>query len=108
MFLSTQVICEKRSVSVRELTLREIRAWVAEAEAKQKSLSDASLTPSYDFASMLAFDTPLDDLVRMTDLKEVSDFDDLSQSEIAKIEAECRVLNPAFFKLAGIFRPVPV
>lgn len=94
MVLTKQVdIGEGKTITVRELTVGEIRAWLAEAEA-----SDAN---GVDVVGALLFDDmALADLARMTDIS-VQDMDALPLSVINQIKGAAKALNPNFFALRG-------
>lgn len=84
----------ERTVSVRELTLKEIRAWLADA-------SDESSADALDFVGMTVVDgVTLEDLARMTDLT-VADMDALTPSEVQRLADVCREVNPGFFRVAA-------
>lgn len=82
-------ISEKQSVEVRELTVGEIRRWLAEIEAEAESEVDL-------VGEFLRPDLSLMDLARLTDLT-VEDMDDLPQSALGKITDMAKQLNPDFF-----------
>lgn len=78
-----------REVTVRELTVGEVRAWVAEIES--------GVTVDV-IGSMVFEDCALADLVRMSDMT-VTEMDGLGQSDLAALRDKCRALNPHFFKV---------
>lgn len=84
-------ISEDRAVEVRELTVGEIRRWLAELESEASEEADI-------VGEFLRSDLSLRDLARLTDLT-VEDMDDLPQSAIGKIADTARKLNPDFFGL---------
>lgn len=85
-----------RTVHVRELTVGEIRNWLANVEA------------SGDMVDLALFEeVSLTDLQRMTDLETL---EDLAPSQLRRIEAKAREVNGDFFgmrdRLAKIGRAV--
>jgi hypothetical protein len=92
MVLTKQVeIGDGKTVTVRELTVGEIRTWLAEAEAKSAEGIDL-------IGALLMGEVALDDLARMTDIT-VAEMDGLSQSALNTILEAARTLNPNFFGL---------
>lgn len=78
-------------VTVRELTVGEIRAWLAEAEQATEAQMDV-------VGSLLLGDVALADLARMTDIS-AAEMDALPLSAINQIKAVARGLNADFFAL---------
>jgi hypothetical protein len=76
-------------VTVRELTVAEVSAWLNDAEAGRP----------VNVAHELAFDAfGLDDLAHMSDISA----DELAKhapSEMAELVRECKALNPHFFRV---------
>lgn len=90
MSATKQVDVDGRTVTVRELTVREVRDWVTEIESGGKTI---------DVAGEFVFeDCAVDDLVRMSDMSREA-FDDLAPSQIEPIREAARVLNPGFFRV---------
>ncbi len=79
------------TVTVRELTVAEVRAWLREAETAGEGEVDI-------VGEALMEECSFDDLARMSDLA-VEEMDDLAPSEIAQVIAAAREVNPAFFGL---------
>ena len=78
----------ERTVTVRELTVGEIRDWLRDMEARNTKLDLVD--------GMLLTELALSDLCRMSDLPEDA-LDDLTQSEIDALLEAARELNPHFF-----------
>lgn len=87
-----------RRVEVRELTIGEIRSWLAElTEQLERSFDDEAVNEPVDLVGEhLLDDMTLDDLVRMTDLDH-DGINELSQSALDQVAATARELNPRFF-----------
>jgi len=90
MAASRQVQVGALTVNVRELTVGEVRDWLASIESGQTSV-DAAGEYVFDDASV-------QDLARMCDLP-ASGFDAYTPSEIEPIRQAARELNPHFFGL---------
>lgn len=87
------------SVTVRELTVLQVRAWLAEivepAAAELDLLNEALFT-----------DCAISDLKRMTSLTE-EQINHMRPSELRKVIALCKELNPDFFGFMGrLVKPV--
>lgn len=78
------------TVTVRELTVREVRDWAQSIEM--------GLIKVDPVAFMAMEDCSLQDMEFMTD-KTVAELEVLAPSELAEIVAICRKLNPHFFRL---------
>lgn len=79
-----------REVKVIELTVSEIRGWLAEVGAKKEGI---------DIADQLLFeDVALSELQKMTDLT-AAEIDGAPPSELRTILAKCREVNSDFFAL---------
>lgn len=90
MSATKQVDVDGRAVTVRELTVGEVRDWVTEIESGGKTI---------DVAGEFVFeDCSVDDLVRMSDMPREA-FDDLTPSQIEPIREAARALNPGFFRV---------
>lgn len=90
MSATKQVDVDGRAVTVRELTVGEVRDWVTEIESGGKTI---------DVAGEFVFeDCSVDDLVRMSDMPREA-FDDLAPSQIEPIREAARALNPGFFRV---------
>jgi hypothetical protein len=90
MAASRQVQIGSLAVTVRELTVGEVRDWLASVESGQ-TLVDAAGEYVFEDASV-------QELARMCDLP-VSGFDAFTPSEIEPIRQAARDLNPHFFGL---------
>ncbi len=87
-----------RLVTVRELTVAEVRAWLVEAEAGER----------VDPLHALAFDDfGLADIARMCDAT-ADELEAFAPSDLSPLVEACRGLNPHFFKvraaLSGVAR----
>jgi hypothetical protein len=80
------------TVTVRELTVAEVRTWVAEQEA------GASVDP---LRAMVFDDCGLDDLARMSDAS-ADALEAFGHSELERVREACKALNPHFFKVRAI------
>lgn len=86
---SRTVALGERAVTVRELTVREVRDWLTEIEA------GAPVDPLH----ALAFeDFGLEDLARMCDAP-AADLEAFAPSDLAELVAAARALNPHFFRV---------
>jgi len=79
---------DQRTVTVRELTVGEIRDWLRDMDARNAPLDLVD--------GMLLTELAISDLCRMSDLPEDA-LDDLTQSEIDRLLEAARELNPHFF-----------
>ena len=79
-----------RQVVIKELSLGEIRAWLASVvnQSEGGDVVDALLFEDFDPAA----------LVRMTDLT-AADLDSYTPSDLRRLAAVCRELNPDFFAM---------
>lgn len=83
------------ALTVRELTVAEIRAWLADAESQL--LRDADGTP--DVVGLWLLDEcSFGDLLRMSTVTR-DQLGDFTPAEIRELVAVCRELNPDFFTL---------
>lgn len=93
MIAVKQIKADDRLITVRELTVGEIRAWLASAEAQD----DAGV----DVVGALLFEqVTLDDLARMCDVS-VDEMNALPLSVINQVKAAAEALNADFFALRG-------
>jgi hypothetical protein len=76
-------------VTVRELTVSEVRSWLVEVE------SGAPVDP---LRAMVFDDCSLDDLARMADVS-AARLEGLTGSELAPIYEAAKALNPHFFRV---------
>ena len=88
------------TVTVRELSVAEVRAWVAEFEAGDR------VDP---IRSMVFDDCSLDDLARMCDMPAEA-MEAHGPAGLADLHAKCKAINPHFFKvreaLLGVSRAI--
>lgn len=81
----------QRTVTVRELTVREVRAWLTEMAAQIQR----------DPLHALAFDEiGLDELARMTDWS-ADDLEMFAPSQLAEVLRVAKRINPDFFRIRG-------
>jgi hypothetical protein len=85
-----RVTIGERTVTVRELTVREVRDWALRV--------DAGLIPLDAVGQFALPDCTLSDLIEMSDAT-AELLDDLAPSELEQIAEVARKLNPHFFKL---------
>lgn len=76
-------------VTVRELSVAEVRAWVAELEA------GASVDP---LRCMVLDDCSLDDLARMSDAT-AEQLEAYGPADLARVRDKAKALNPHFFRV---------
>lgn len=89
MRITKELALGEQVVTVKELTLSEIRGWLAEGERSgERDVVDA----------LLLDDCPLDDLLRFCSATP-DELDRLTQSELRELVAEVKELNPDFFGL---------
>ena len=82
----------ERTITVRELTVRDIRDWLVEAEA------GVAVDPLH----ALAFEQfGLQDLARMCDAT-ADDLECYPPSELDPLVAACKRINPHFFRVRGL------
>ena len=85
------------SVTARELTVAEVRAWLVESEAG---------APVDPLRSMVFEDCSLDDLQRMSDATAEA-LEGFTTSELEPLREACKALNPHFFRVrAALIRVV--
>ena len=90
------VILGARTVTVRELTVREVRDWLTAQEVARES----------DVIGALALDEcSLDDLAHMSDISAV-DLEGYAPSELVDLVSLCKALNPHFFKVRAALSSV--
>lgn len=83
-------------VTVRELTVADVRTWLVEAEAG---------TEVDPLGSMVFDDCSLSDLVRMSDADKDA-LEGLTYSELLPLRDACKVLNPHFFRVRAALQKV--
>ena len=79
----------ERSVTVRELTVAEVRDWMVEAE------TGAGQDPLH---ALVLEDCGLGDLARMSDIG-TAEMEAYAPSDLAELIAACKALNPHFFRM---------
>ncbi len=82
-----------RTVTVKELTVAEVRLWFKALEKAGEGGIDV-------VDECLIEDMSLGDVRRMTDLQP-ADMDELTPSEVEQLMAVCMGLNPHFFRMRG-------
>lgn len=82
-------------ITIKELTVAEVRHWMMDMIEKEKS-TDESEQLEFVLDQKLFEDIGISDIVRMTDLTAdvVRDF---TPSEFRTVIERCKVLNPDFF-----------
>lgn len=93
----------ERSVLFKELTLAEIRQWLAlvtaDAAAAATTENAGFSAPAVDVATSQLFeDFDVADLVMLTDLVD-DDLGDFTPAELAAIHARCKTVNARFFAM---------
>lgn len=100
MAASGQVRIGERDITVREVSVAEVRDWIVEIEA------GAQVDPLRAF---VFDDCSLDDLARMCDLS-AEDMERYGPLELAPLRDKCKAFNPHFFKvreaLVGVSRAI--
>jgi len=89
MAAQVEVLVGERTVIVRELTVAEVRSWVAEIEAG--AIADP-------LRALVLDDCTLDDLARMTDIS-ADEMEQHTVGELLSVRDKARALNPHFFKV---------
>lgn len=90
MAASLEVSIGDRRVTVRELSVTEVRDWIAEHETGQ--------VPIDPVRAMVFDDCSLDDLARMCDMPADS-MEEFGPVALGPLHDACKALNPHFFKL---------
>ncbi|MBF0213052.1 MAG: hypothetical protein HQM00_05730 [Magnetococcales bacterium] len=88
--IQKQITIGDRVVTVHEMTVSEIRSWVASLDDSQINLVDHGLIDTVS----------LPDIQRMTDLTP-EETDGMTPSQIDTVVDACKGVNGHFFKLAG-------
>lgn len=88
-----------RTVTIREVTLKAYRAWLKDviAQSRQEEI------PLYSVDRDLFEDFALTDLSRFTDLT-VDQLDEMRPSDLRKVIAAIKEVNPDFFEMRGRMR----
>ena len=82
-----------RTVTVKELTVAEVRQWFKSLEQAKEGTIDV-------VAECLIEDISLGDVCRMTDLQTM-DLDEMTPSELEQVISVCMGVNPHFFRMRG-------
>lgn len=80
----------EREVTVRELTVKEVRNWVAEIEAG--AVADPLRRLLFD-------DCSLDDILRMVVDPDAEFLEGFGESDLAELHAKAKAINPYFFRV---------
>lgn len=89
MRLTREVQIGDRRISVKELTVAEVRRWLQEAEGELRS----------DIVDLFLFsDVTVPDLVRLSDLNREA-MEQMTPSELQQVIDVAKELNPDFFAL---------
>ncbi|MBP8788755.1 MAG: hypothetical protein KBE22_03210 [Candidatus Accumulibacter sp.] len=100
MAASEQIRLGEHTVTVKELSVADVRNWVAENEA------GATVDP---LRSLVFDDCSLDDLARMCDMP-AEVMEKFGPLELAPLREKCKAFNPHFFKvreaLTGVSRAI--
>lgn len=100
MAATAEITLGPHRVTVRELSVTDVRDWVAENEA------GAIVDP---LRALVFDDCSLDDLARMCDLS-AEKMEAFGALELTPLRDRCKALNPHFFKvreaLAGVSRAI--
>lgn len=86
-----EVELDGRTVTVRELTVAEVRLWLKDLDQLREGAIDL-------VTEGIMADASLGDVARMTDLTPEA-LDDLTPSQIEVVITVCREINPHFFRL---------
>lgn len=89
-------------VTVKELTVAEVRHWMMDIK-QQVNFKETEDNGDFIIDVGLFEDIQLSDFCRMTDL-EKKQLDDFTPSELKLIQAKCEELNPNFFGLTAKIR----
>lgn len=89
MAATAEITLGEHTVTVRELSVAEVRNWVVEAE------SGAEVDP---LRTLVFEDCSLDDLARMCDLPAEA-MEAFGPLELAPLRDKCKRLNPHFFRV---------
>lgn len=89
MTARVEVQVGERTVIVRELTVAEVRAWVAEHEAG---------VPVDPLRALVFDDCSLDDLARLCNLP-VEEMEQHTVADLTPLRDKAKALNPHFFKV---------
>lgn len=88
-----------RTVIIREVTLKDYRAWLKDVIAQSRQ----DEVPLYSVDRDLFEDLALTDLPRFTDLT-VDQLDEMHPSDLRKVIAAIKEVNPDFFEMRGRMR----
>lgn len=85
-------------VTVKELTVAEVRHWMMDMIEREKPTEDNLVATVLD--QNLFSEIGLSDIIRMTDLNRTQ-IDHFTPSELKMVIEQCKVLNPDFFGMRG-------
>lgn len=88
-----------RAVIIREVTLKDYRAWLKDVIAQSRQ----DEVPLYSVDRDLFEDLALTELPRFTDLT-VEHLDEMRPSDLRKVIAAIKEVNPDFFEMRGRMR----
>lgn len=95
------------AVTVRELTVGEIRAWLKDLQSESAEIQSGRMEPDL-IDVMLLRDVSLQDVRRMSSLT-AEQVEGLAPSQLRDVVAAARELNEDFFALrAGLLSVIPV
>lgn len=86
-----EIQLDGRTVTVRELTVAEVRLWLKELDQLREGPIDL-------VSEGIMADASLGDVTRMTDLSP-EELDEMPPSQIEAVVTACREINPHFFRL---------
>ncbi|MBF0626437.1 MAG: hypothetical protein HQL82_16735 [Magnetococcales bacterium] len=86
-----EVELDGRTVTVRELTVAEVRLWLKDLDQLREGAIDL-------VTEGIMADASLGDVARMTDLQ-AADLDEMTPSAIEGLITACREINPHFFRM---------
>lgn len=87
-----------RDVKVKELTVKEIRAWFAREEVRVKEQMEKGASEFDIVEEMLLRDVGLRDFLELTDLTK-EEIDNAKPSELRAVMGKCKAVNDDFFVL---------
>lgn len=97
MAFSKPIYVGDKEVTVRELSVREIREWMKAAETDSSSM--------LDLGDVLFEDVRIADLAVMSDAS-AEDLEAMSPSDLRAIADTCREVNEHFFAMSDRINPV--
>lgn len=87
-----------REVTVKELTVNEIRAWFAREESRAKEQMEKGASAFDVVEEMLLRDVSLRDFLELTDLTK-EEIGNAKPSELRAVMGKCKAVNDDFFVL---------